>query len=126
MMDDEDEAKAPEKGDIPKKAAQQGWGSPSAKASDEFVRETKPEEADDDDQPKGRRRNLRDVQDDQEELVVMIPDLEEEGETEDITLQVSAAPRNIARRLPSLEQVSFVPVACSPLHISTNLDPIEW
>jgi len=35
---------------------------------------------------------------------MMIPDLEED-ETEDITLQVAAAPRNASRRLQSLEQV---------------------
>ena len=37
--------------------------------------------------------------------VMMIPDLDE-GEAEDLTLQVAAAPKSTARRLQSLEQVT--------------------
>jgi len=36
----------------------------------------------------------------------MIPDLDED-EAEDLTLQVAAAPKSTARRLQSLEQVTF-------------------
>ncbi len=104
MMDDDDgEGKAQEKVDAPKKTSQ-GWGSPSSKTDDGPVTHSKlADDPDEDEQTKGRRRNLRDVHD-ETEMVMMIPDLEED-ESEDITLQVAAAPRNIARRLPSLEQV---------------------
>ena len=109
MMDDdgEGEGKAQDK-EAPKKAAPQGWGSPTAKPNEDSLREAKaPEEEEDEDDKVGkvgRRRNLRDMKDDETEMVMMIPDLDED-ETEDITLQVAAAPRNLARRLPSLEQV---------------------
>jgi hypothetical protein len=45
-------------------------------------------------------------QDEETEMVMMIPDLDAD-EGEDITMQVAAAPKNIARRLQSLEQVGL-------------------
>ena len=119
MMDDEEpEGKAEEKdssaGAPPKGKQTSGWGSPSAKdeePSKKAVTTTDEEEVDED-QPKGRRKNLRDMEDDETEMVMMIPDLDED-ESEDITLQVAAAPKSVARRVQSLQQVSqFLPIGC--------------
>jgi hypothetical protein len=121
MMDDErQEGKSQEKDKQaeaqPKHTSNTGWGSPSsgAKGGDDAPHKEKDKTTtainsttavEDDDEPKGRRKNLRDMEEDQEtELIMMIPDLDED-ESEDITLQVAAAPRNLARRLPSLQQV---------------------
>ncbi len=107
--DEEEDEKAQEKATIAdrKKPAATGWGSPS-KAGPDDQPKSKPStggDDDDDDQPKSRRRNLRDMEDEDTEIVMMIPDLDEE-ETEDITTQVAAAPRNLARRVQSLQQLN--------------------
>jgi len=109
MMDDGDEAKAQEKTDNApaKQPSNTGWGSPSSKAGPDGDGPIKQADEDDEDQPKGRRKNLREMEEDQEtELIMMIPDLDED-ESEDITLQVAAAPRNLARRLQSLQQLDY-------------------
>jgi len=121
MMDDEEpEGKAEEKSAAsdsgpspPKEAAKPqqntGWGSPSSSPKDDETSKNKmnsavTEEEIDEDQPRGRRKNLRDMEDDETEMVMMIPDLDED-ESEDITLQVAAAPKAVARRVQSLQQL---------------------
>jgi hypothetical protein len=106
--EDEDEGKAQEKPTpaASKKPAATGWGSPAKDAQQgKANKPSRMDDDDDDDQPKSRRRNLRDMEDEETELVMMIPDLDEE-ETEDITTQVAAAPRNLARRVQSLQQLN--------------------
>lgn len=113
MMDDESETVAERKDTedgAKKSAVSTGWGSPTAagKSSGDATAPGKNDETteDVDDEPKGRRRNLRDMEAEAEtEMVMLIPDLDEEGEEEDITMQVAAAPRNMARRLQSIQQL---------------------
>eukprot|EP00616_Rhizochromulina_sp_CCMP1243_P006961 CAMPEP_0118967784 /NCGR_PEP_ID=MMETSP1173-20130426/5130_1 /TAXON_ID=1034831 /ORGANISM="Rhizochromulina marina cf, Strain CCMP1243" /LENGTH=238 /DNA_ID=CAMNT_0006916811 /DNA_START=38 /DNA_END=754 /DNA_ORIENTATION=- len=90
-------------------AGKQGWGSPGRNgggrggggASAAAPAKEDPE----DDVPRGRRKNLRDMEDEATEIL-MIPDLDdEENDAEDITTQVAAAPRNLARRVQSLQQL---------------------
>jgi len=105
MAADDEEAKAEDKPTV-KHTDRQGWGSPTK--DEESGGGGKPradeEEDEEDDVPRGRRRNLRDIEEDETEMVMMIPDLEED-ESEDITLQVAAAPRSVARRVQSLQQL---------------------
>ena len=111
--DDEEEGKAQDKptaAAASKKPAATGWGSPAKDdqqgGGGKPVNRANDDDDDDDaDQPKSRRRNLRDMEDEDTEIVMMIPDLDEEEE-DDITAQVAAAPRNLARRVQSLQQLN--------------------
>jgi len=81
----------------------QGWGSPGR--GGESAQPAPSKEDPDNDVPRGRRKNLRDMEDEGTEIL-MIPDLDdEENDAEDITTQVAAAPRNVARRVQSLREL---------------------
>lgn len=104
MMDDEDAAQ--DKEEAKKAQPQQGWGSPTKQsapdrdADDKEESSNKPEVS-----AAGKRRGIRDAEDEETEMIMIIPDLDEEDEQEDITTQVAVAPKNLARRVQSLAQL---------------------
>eukprot|EP00619_Florenciella_sp_RCC1007_P013289 CAMPEP_0205913580 /NCGR_PEP_ID=MMETSP1325-20131115/6630_1 /ASSEMBLY_ACC=CAM_ASM_000708 /TAXON_ID=236786 /ORGANISM="Florenciella sp., Strain RCC1007" /LENGTH=241 /DNA_ID=CAMNT_0053280473 /DNA_START=1 /DNA_END=726 /DNA_ORIENTATION=+ len=110
MMDDEEPAKEEAKPKKEESTAKSGWGSPTkggeaegkedGKAADEEEEAVTAAEA-----PTRRRKGLRDHEEDNDaDVVMIIPDLDEE-EAEDLTAQVAVAPKNLARRVQSLQQL---------------------